>query len=107
MESPGSASEGVRSELSASQRMRRLRKLQFHALIDAEAVRRGGGCESCGDEYVPGEFHWHHRDRDTKSFNISAAGRRRTEALLLELAKCDLLCPPCHRRKHRRREVAA
>lgn len=82
---------------------KKLSRLKFLALVDAEARRRGWACESCGEEHQPGRFHWHHRNPDTMVFRISAGEHRSLDDLAIELAKCDLLCPECHRRKHRKR----
>lgn len=65
------------------------------AIVAAEVVRRGECCLRCGRPHEAG-FHWHHRDPKTKEFNISRGWSHSTRRLVLELAKCDLLCPSCH-----------
>ncbi len=59
---------------------------------------KGGVCQICGyDKYIEA-FDFHHRDRETKEFEISAKLRGTTfEKLKSELDKCDLLCCRCHR----------
>jgi hypothetical protein len=42
-------------------------------------------------------LHFHHRDPETKSFDISnQAHSRSIPELLAEVAKCDVLCEDCH-----------
>jgi hypothetical protein len=55
-------------------------------------------CVECGEtDYRVLE--WHHRDPTTKEIdvgnNVQSKKRR-----LAEMAKCDLLCANCHRRRH-------
>jgi hypothetical protein len=74
-------------------------------LVVSEIIRRGGACQDCGAPYEQGKwgdgkFHWHHRDAESKDFNIAAFGTRTAERILSELAKCDLLCSSCHRKRH-------
>lgn len=56
-------------------------------------------CSDCGEQHPFWAMDFDHRDRSTKSFNISAASSKcPSEARLLEeLAKCDLVCALCHR----------
>jgi hypothetical protein len=52
---------------------------------------RGNRCEACGGL---GPFEFHHRDPSQKlSHRIWSWAKTRLEA---ELAKCDMLCLPCH-----------
>lgn len=71
---------------------------------------KGTVCWSCGGEFVnSSDLHFHHRDPSTKSFTIGdEMGRSRNwEKLEAEIAKCDVLCIPCHRERHGLAEVAA
>ncbi len=47
-----------------------------------------------------------HRDGEVKKFNVAHAMRFSTlNALLREIAKCDIICSNCHRiRTHNRKE---
>ena len=56
-------------------------------------------CIDCGESFVPDLMHFHHT-RGIKSFSISQASGRSDSNLKAELAKCDLLCIYCHRRRH-------
>jgi len=58
---------------------------------------KGGKCERCGYDKYPEALDFHHRDRNTKKFNISQAKSLSKENLQLELDKCDLFCCRCHR----------
>ena len=60
---------------------------------------RGGRCESCGYEGVPGALEFHHRDASSKEFEIGNSSASRSRRLI-EAAKCDLLCANCHRARH-------
>lgn len=55
------------------------------------------GCKKCGEDRCA-VLDFHHRDRDSKVFNIGTNVSRKTlTALLREAAKCDILCANCHR----------
>lgn len=56
----------------------------------------GRPCHDCG-----GVFHWFamqfdHRPGVRKLFEISKAGNRKRESILLEIEKCDVVCANCH-----------
>lgn len=61
------------------------------------------GCVDCGesDSVV---LDCHHRDQEKKSFGISKRIRSGVAEATLrkELAKCEVLCANCHRRRHAR-----
>jgi hypothetical protein len=62
---------------------------------------KAGPCADCGGDFPPFVKDWHHRDPDSKSFNVSERWGRSKEILLAEIEKCDLLCANCHRiREH-------
>ena len=57
-------------------------------------------CIDCGEaDLIVLEFD--HRDRATKSFNVSeyANGGYSLERVMAEIDKCDVRCANCHRRK--------
>jgi hypothetical protein len=65
----------------------------------------GGKCSNCGLEYNGKNapiFDFHHRDPNTKDFNINdnSLNRFSLEKALSEVKKCDLLCSNCHRLYH-------
>lgn len=66
-----------------------------------EAVQmRGGKCEKCGYDKNLAALDFHHRNPDTKEFQIDMRAFSNTNLDILkeELDKCDLLC--CHREEH-------
>ena len=73
---------------------RRARKLRAIAYM-------GGCCEGCGYTGPAALFEFHHRDPKTKDFGLSEHGiPRRWEKIVVELAKCVMLCANCHREVH-------
>ena len=59
----------------------------------------GKVCAVCGQDDVT-KLVFHHRDPATKLFDICRTKVRSRPTLLEETAKCDILCQPCHMRKH-------
>jgi hypothetical protein len=58
-------------------------------------------CSKCG-ESAPECLHFHHRDANEKTIDVSiAVGRAWSkERILDEMAKCDVLCANCHAKHH-------
>jgi hypothetical protein len=80
------------------------------------------GCDDCGVKYPEVELaalHCDHRDPSTKNGALGAGGlsagfgptgpsnatRFSFEALFEELLKCDVVCQPCHAKRHRERRA--
>ena len=59
----------------------------------------GTSCVKCGIN-DPDVLIFHHIDQSTKSFELSRAWEKNWDELVIELAKCELLCHNCHY-KHR------
>lgn len=83
-----------------SQAKSRARKKQ---VISAMKLERGA-CADCGLAAHTNNlvcFDWDHRDPTDKRFGIADARahqpRGGIDALLAEIAKCDLVCANCHR----------
>lgn len=57
---------------------------------------KGGKCQACGYSRCHAALDFHHRDSATKMFPLSLAYSKNWELVLLELAKCDLVCRNCH-----------
>lgn len=58
-----------------------------------------GGCLDCGEpDWVVLEFH--HRDPATRRFRIAHFYGRSEATLRAEIAKCDVICANCHKRRH-------
>ena len=59
------------------------------------------GCSCCGYMGNPDDFDYHHRDPNTKITTVSdMLGRYGRPKVLLEMAKCDIVCKPCHEKIH-------
>lgn len=58
-------------------------------------------CVDCGVQYETFLMEFDHV-RGTKSFNLSKGARRgkTVQQILDEIAKCDIRCVMCHRRRH-------
>lgn len=59
------------------------------------------GCLDCGERH-PACLDFHHRDQATKTMSVSECCRSNLtlDKILAEIAKCDLLCANCHRKRH-------
>lgn len=57
----------------------------------------GSSCKTCGSTE---ELEFDHRDPEEMAFRLSGAGLDKAwEKILVEFAKCDLLCSRCHDEK--------
>lgn len=83
---------------SDNEYMRQYMALRYARRKAAAVAQLGGKCGRCGNGEGPFEFD--HTDPKTKTFTITkvlaGGSTRRVQA---ELAKCQLLCVPCHKRK--------
>lgn len=65
----------------------------------------------CLDCSTPERLEFHHRDPATKLFSVGdgsrSAGAASWAVILAEIAKCDVLCESCHKRRHRAERRAA
>lgn len=59
----------------------------------------GKVCVYCGEEDID-RLDFHHSDPATKCFTIGTTATRSREAILEEIAKCELLCHACHTITH-------
>ncbi len=76
---------------------RRRYELSLRALILTSKDRP---CADCGRHWHPLVMEHDHRPGETKLFNIGDWFKKRLVGkgkLLEEIAKCDVLCPTCHR----------
>lgn len=80
------------------------RKASWYDEHDAyKLAAQCGDCDGAFDD--PKALHCHHVDPSTKVFELAdgwSYGQLRREA---ELAKCVVLCQPCHTERHRVRDV--
>lgn len=61
---------------------------------------KGTICWDCGGAFPPDRLHFHHRNPDTKRFDVAGGKSYSRAVLLAEIAKCDVLCPKCHSARH-------
>lgn len=54
-------------------------------------------CVECGYDKHVEALDFHHKDRETKSFDINQAKSQSKKAIIEELNKCEVLCANCHR----------
>ena len=97
------ASEQNRRRHKALVRDRRRRRRDRHRQIVLEA--KAVPCADCGVQYAPHVMDFDHRiGGEPKVSAVSAMVHVvGTEALLAEIAKCDVVCANCHReRTHKR-----
>lgn len=74
------------------------RRHQSHKKILVDAF--GGKCSRCGYDDCIDALVFHHVEPATKSFGISARLSTNIETLMIEAAKCILICHNCHAEKH-------
>jgi hypothetical protein len=90
-------SEQIQASLRNNARRFQDRRLAFY-----RSLKDGKECVDCG-ETDPACLDFHHRDPAAKEMNIGLRGRYMTrERLLREVAKCDVVCVNCHRKRHKR-----
>lgn len=56
-------------------------------------------CTDCGVRYPFYIMEFDHREPSKKSFEVSRYANKTIEAIIEEIAKCDLLCANCHRER--------
>ena len=68
-------------------------------------LKRKSPCADCKQFYNPWQMDYDHREGSTKLYHVSGLiNYGNLEAVLTEIAKCDLVCSNCHRnRTHERR----
>jgi hypothetical protein len=66
-------------------------------------------CYDCGGVFPPEAMDWDHKPGVTKSFGVSSAmggNAKPFDAVVDEIAKCDLVCACCHRIRTQNRRAA-
>jgi hypothetical protein len=74
----------------------RERKQERREYLDA--YKRQQGCVDCGTS--EGLMEFDHRPGEDKRFAVSRGTGYSWEVLLAEVAKCDVRCGTCHRKRH-------
>jgi hypothetical protein len=89
-------SEGRGHQVYAYQRSRGIERKDFFI------KEKGGKCEMCGYSKCRRALTFHHRDPNTKSFelNVRTLGNMSQSKCEEEAKKCDLLCFNCHMELH-------
>lgn len=70
---------------------------RYHRRKAEWTERLGGACASCGS--TAEDLQFDHVDPATKSFTIGRLWSMADATVEAELAKCQLLCKPCHQTK--------
>jgi hypothetical protein len=88
----------LKQPLKSANRRSRTRRAKLQKSIDA--YKAAHGCSGCG-ESDPVVLDFDHRDSSIKKTNIASmvSDRYSLEIIKKEIAKCDILCANCHRRK--------
>src|ERR1700694_788364 len=73
-------------------------KLRQAATLEFLRDLRRRPCADCEQSFPPWVMDFDHRDPETKSFSLAAghALLKSRDALLVEIAKCDIVCANCH-----------
>lgn len=71
-----------------------------HEAKDRARKLLGAACSSCGYSKCQDALEFHHKIKETKSFNLSACWQFPWSKLHTEILKCVLLCANCHREHH-------
>ncbi len=85
------------------QKRERRRRREVKALVDS---LKADPCTDCGQTFQPWQMDFDHRPGTQKVGSIAVLiGHRNENKVLAEIAKCDLVCAVCHRRRtHARKE---
>jgi hypothetical protein len=54
-------------------------------------------CADCGNRFHPVCMDFDHRDPALKTRGLAAMAHQSTDTILVEIAKCDVVCANCHR----------
>ena len=61
-----------------------------------DRIKLEKGCEACGYDKAAVALHFDHIDPATKVFEVGKSVKRSWSSILLEVAKCRVLCANCH-----------
>jgi len=86
---------------TSRRRSQRLRALQIRDFL---LGLRQHACVDCSQRLPPYVMEFDHRNPDEKRFLVARSWSRTKAGILDEAAKCDVVCPNCHRERtfHRR-----
>lgn len=91
----------ARDKKKVAEGLRRIRA-RVRAQVDSLKARP---CMDCGGTFDPFVMDFDHREGEVKEFAVSAAVPMgfRLDRILVEVAKCDVVCANCHRMRTKRR----
>lgn len=97
--------EAVQREREANREAAKTRYKELYAknraILDAA---KSVPCMDCGGSFDPICMDFDHRPGEEKKYQVSTlVGRARTELMLAEMSKCDVICSNCHRIRTRNR----
>lgn len=81
----------------AGEQRQEVRVDRAHRRAVLDTVKRLRGCVDCGT--TEGVLHFDHRPDEVKCFGLKHV-ERSWDALIAEMAKCDVRCARCHGRRH-------
>jgi hypothetical protein len=86
-----------KGRIAEANRNYRERKMQWIRKLKLKC-----GCSQCGYNKYHGALHFHHLDKNTKLFQLTAyeAPRHSMSKIMAEIAKCVVLCANCHAEVH-------
>jgi hypothetical protein len=75
------------------------REREAERLAEVRAIKVAKGCADCGFNSHPAALDFDHLPGTIKLFDIGNAAGRWTpwDLVLLEIAKCEVVCANCHR----------
>lgn len=92
----------VRRRITGPVQTAKLQRWRDQAAMLAEL--RNVPCADCGGLFEPCAMDFDHTDATAKRHTVTRmVGRASTEAILAEVAKCDIVCANCHRLRTWRR----
>ena len=96
----GSAVTGYRGPVTknSNEYMNEYMKRRYKQRRQLAIEELGGKCVRCGSSR---NLEFHHVDPDSKSITIAKGSSMSQERWDAEIAKCHLLCRPCHISEHR------
>lgn len=88
----------MKDQAEYNEYMRNYMNRRYEKRRAAAITACGGKCARCeGTD----DLEFHHIDPTTKVTTIARASSFSEERWQAELAKCELLCQPCHKKEHR------
>lgn len=90
----------IKAELALA--VRRVARKSGKHLRLLRKIKETRGCVDCRMQEVAC-LQFHHWDRSRKQCNVMTLVNRPLRIIAVELAKCEVLCANCHRRRHARR----